>query len=72
MDWARCLKDMLQAEFDFKQRPLRLVTGCSGAEAPHWTLNELIGNDDFVHICLDSRPDDEQKNAENTMMSLDL
>jgi len=49
-DWADRLKDLLQAKFDFNARPLRLVTGCSGAEAPHFALSKLVGEAGFEQL----------------------
>ncbi|CAE7281350.1 Hmox2 [Symbiodinium sp. KB8] len=46
----RVKEDLLAAEFDFVQRPLRLVTGCSGAEAPHFAMRQLVGHEGFEQL----------------------
>ncbi|CAE8640292.1 unnamed protein product [Polarella glacialis] len=49
-NWGDRLKNLLGAEFDFRARPLVLVTGCSGAEAPHFALQQLVGHDGFEQL----------------------
>lgn len=49
-DWAQRLKDLLGVQLDFRQRPLRLATGCSGAEAPHFALQQLVGHEGFEQL----------------------
>ena len=49
-DWAQRLKDLLSVRMDFTGRPLRLATGCSGAEAPHFALQQLVGHEGFEQL----------------------
>ncbi|CAE7264645.1 sinIM, partial [Symbiodinium natans] len=49
-DWAKQLKRLLAADFDFSKRPLHLATGCSGAEAPHFALCQLVGLEGFEQL----------------------
>lgn len=49
-DWAQRLKDLLNVQLDFTDRPLRLATGCSGAEAPHFALQQLVGHRGFEQM----------------------
>ncbi|CAE7578899.1 CHT1 [Symbiodinium sp. CCMP2592] len=49
-DWARQLKELLGARLDFSARPLKLATGCSGAEAPHFALRMLVGREGFEQL----------------------
>ena len=37
-------------QLDFTQRPLRLATGCSGAEAPHFALQQLVTEQGFEQL----------------------
>eukprot|EP00913_Durusdinium_trenchii_P011601 g10895.t1 len=43
-------QDLLNVQLDFTDRPLRLATGCSGAEAPHFALQQLMGHRGFEQM----------------------
>ena len=49
-NWAEQLKNLIGVEFSFSGRPLQLVTGCSGAEAPHFAMQQLVGHDGFEQL----------------------